>query len=220
MFRVSTVVGSVFVFASLLGASTLDVPVSPNPSLGCMANLGNLNFPPIDCPSNPFLISVLRNGLTINFAASPSSTQMLTTLDALAVSLSVADNPGLLGRQYDAALEAGSVYLVVGGSQFLLGSFGGGTTGLNANPISSPLALTLSVAPADLPAVFAALKSAGFAFGLKVSRANGDFEIINAAGASAELQGTHNPEPATVGLIGIGLAGLWTLRRRRALRSL
>jgi PEP-CTERM motif len=217
MSRAGVMVGSVFVFASLLGASTLDIPVSPNSSLGCTANLGNLSFAPVNCPSNPFLLSVLRNGLTIGFDAPGSATYDLSTLDSLTVDLSVADNPGLFGKQFDALSEGGSVYLVVGSSQFLLGNFGGGSTGLNAYPIATPLALTLSVAPADLPAVFADLKAADFVFGLKVARTSGDFEVIDAAGASAELQGVA-PEPATVGLIGLGLVGLCALRRRRAER--
>lgn len=217
MSRAIAFVGSAFVFASLLGASTLDISVSPNSSKGCVASVGTvITYPAVNCPSSPFLISVLATDLNIGFAASPSATHDLSTLDSLSVDLWVADNPGLL-KPYDAASEGGSVYLVVGGSQFLLGNFGGGATGLNAHPIGSPLALTLSVAPADLPAVFAALKSANYAFGLKVSRTSGDFEVINAAGATAQLQGV-TPEPATVSLIGLGLAGLLALGRRRATR--
>jgi hypothetical protein len=224
MSRAIAVVSGVFALASLLGASPIDISVSPNAPKGCVASIlqppNQIDYPPIDCPSSPFFISPvlsLRTALTINFTASPSA-QMLTTLDALSVNLWVADNPGLLGRQFDAASEAGSVYLVVAGTQFLLGNFGGGTDGLKANPIGSPLALTLNVAQVDLPAVLEALRSAGFVFGLKVFRTDGDFDVINAAGATAELEGIHNPEPATVSFIGIGLAGLWALRRRRALR--
>jgi hypothetical protein len=130
----------------------------------------------------------------------------------LTVSLALADNPGLFGKQYDAASEAGSVYLVIGSSQYLLGSFGGGTQGLNAHPNGQPLGFTGSVAPADIASVFAGLKSTGFAFAVKVSRTDGDFNVIDAAGASVDME--TMPEPATVGLFGIGLAGLWALRRR------
>ncbi len=217
MLRAGALVGSVFVFGSLLGGSTLDIPVAPDASLGCTANLGNLSFTPVNCPSSPFLLSILRNGLTIGFAAPAPATHRLSTLDLLTISLSVADNPGLLGRQFDALSEGGSVYLVVGGSQFLLGDFGGDSTGLNTHPIASPLALTFSVAPSDLPVVFADLKAADFVFGVKVARTSGDFDVIDAAGASAELEGVA-PEPATLGLIGIGLVGLCALRRRRAVR--
>jgi len=215
--RAGALAANVFVFASLLGAAALDIPVAPNASLGCTANLGNFNFAAVNCPSSPFLISVLRNGLTIGFTAPDSATRDLSTLDSLTVGLSVADNPGLFGKQFDALSEGGSVYLEVDGSQFLLGDFGGGSTGLNADPIASPLGLTLSVAPGDLTAVFAALKSADFVFGIKVARTSGDFEVINPAGARAELEGIA-PEPATLSLIGIGLVSLCALRRRRAVR--
>ncbi len=186
----------------------MGVTVSPESPNGCRADL-----PGINCPSSPFLLSVLRPGLTVNFNTPSSFSQWLSALDSFTVDLDVSDNPGL-SKPYDAASEAGSVYLVIGSSQFLLGTFGGGSQGLNAYPAASPLALTESVATADLPAVLAALQSTGFVFAIQVSRTDGDFYVSNAAAITANLEG-EAPEPATFGMLGIGLAGLcWVMRRR------
>ena len=86
---------------------------------------------------------------------------------------------------------------------------------MNSYPAATPLALTESVATSrSARRPHRTAIDGVFVFAIQVSRTDGDFYVSNAAAITANLEG-EAPEPASFGMIGIGLAGLcWVMRRR------
>lgn len=135
--------------------------------------------------------------------------QSIITLNSVNVTVTLFDDA-------DGSGDNGEVMFVLNGaglSNLQLGAF----SNLNGYTLGSPYESNTSVQSGDLPDVLTEIQGDGYFF-IRVNRNNPSSSDFYVKDATVTIDGELSsvPEPATLGAMGAGLAGLAILRRRRA----
>jgi hypothetical protein len=216
MFRASLVLALACCFVSAAGAAVILAGYA-----GCDGTS--------PCPPGPYTLSTSGpSSLTFDYSIPNRTARQIWYFNAVTVNLEVFDRAA--GESRDGAVEGFEIYLIVGGEDHDTATYSlllttVGPALLDAYRSGSRLVLNEAVAAAELPAFLGALQGNRGDFGVEVVATTGDFylgarhgEPDGDPGRWVELDFVSVPEPATCGVVGLGLVALGLAVRKKAAR--
>lgn len=180
------------------------------------------------CDTGPYLLGFngeVASRWRFDYSIPNREAQQIAYLDEVVVDLEVFDRRGGEGR--DRADEGFAINLIVG-ADYTLPLYTYDPARLDPYTSGDRLLLNLILPDSDLPAFLAALQGNRGDFGVEVVATSGDFWLGERHGSPGEKGGDPGrfvtldfqsvPEPATLGIAGIGLIVICLAARKKSAR--